>query len=43
MGFELLGAFAAEDPMLDAKSTVDVIIADMPAGANSPKRSDAFG
>jgi hypothetical protein len=30
MAFELLGAFPPEDPVLSAKTTVDVIIADMP-------------
>jgi hypothetical protein len=30
MSFELLGAFPAEDPALNSKTSVDVIIADMP-------------
>jgi hypothetical protein len=30
MAFELLGAFPPEDPVLAAKSTVDVIVVDMP-------------
>jgi hypothetical protein len=30
MGFRLLGAYPAEDPVMNSKITVDVIIADMP-------------